>query len=92
MHHIMVLKYGSTLLCRSPGKKPSFSPASIAGLVKMIRLTSSFLNAVIAIAIARYVLPVPAGPTPNVIILFLIASTYFCCPKVFGLTALPWIV
>ena len=28
----------------------------------------------------------------NVIILFLIASTYFCCPKVFGLTALPWIV
>ena len=31
----------------------------------MIRLTSLFLKAVIAIAMARYVLPVPAGPTPN---------------------------
>ena len=41
----------------------------------MILETSSFLNAVIAAAIARYVLPVPAGPMPKVIIWLLIAST-----------------
>ena len=32
------LKYGSILLCRSPGRNPSFSPASIAGLVDMYYL------------------------------------------------------
>ena len=41
-----------------------------------IRPTSSFRNAVIAIAIARYVFPVPAGPTPKTIIFSRIASTY----------------
>lgn len=53
MHHKAVLNTGSTLLCKSPGKNPNFSPASIAGRVRMILPTSSFLNAVIAIAIAR---------------------------------------
>ena len=86
------LRYGSTLLCKSPGRNPSFSPASIAGLVRIILLTSLFLNALIAIAIARYVLPVPAGPTPNTIILSLIASTYSFCPNVLGLIGLPAIV
>jgi len=33
-------RYGSTFDCRSPGRKPSFSPASTAGRVRMIRLTS----------------------------------------------------
>ena len=56
--------------------KPSFSPASIAGRVRIIRPTSSFRNAVIAIAIARYVFPVPAGPTPKTTIFSRIASTY----------------
>ena len=37
----------------SPGRKPSFSPASMAGLVRMILPTSSFLKAVIAMAMAR---------------------------------------
>ena len=46
----------------------------------------------IAIAIARYVLPVPAGPSPNTIILSLIASMYFFCPSVFGLMGFPEIV
>ena len=86
------LRYGSTLLCKSPGRNPSFSPASIAGLVRIILLTSLFLNALIAIAIARYVLPVPAGPTPNTIILSLMASTYSFCPNVLGLIGLPAIV
>ena len=35
------------------GRKPSFSPASIAGRVRIIRPTCSFLNAVMAIAMAR---------------------------------------
>lgn len=73
-------------------QNPSFSPASIAGRVRIIRLTSCFLNASIAIAIARYVFPVPAGPTPNTIILLRISSTYFFCPTVFGFTGFPEIV
>lgn len=51
--------------------------ASIAGLVNMILFTPLRLNAVIAIAIAKYVFPVPAGSSPNVIIPSLIESTYF---------------
>ena len=42
------------MLCKSPGKKPRFSPASIAGLVRIILFTSPFLKASIAMAIARY--------------------------------------
>ena len=47
---------------------------------------------VIAIAIARYVFPVPAGPSPNTIILFRIASIYFFWPIVLGFIGLPDIV
>ena len=52
---------------RSPGRKPRRSPASTAGRVRMIRLTSRRLSAAAASATARNVLPVPAGPMPNVI-------------------------
>src|SRR5215204_1190324 len=70
-------RYGSTFAIRSPGRKPSRSPASTAGRVRMIRLTSRRDSAATAIAIARNVLPVPAGPMPNVIVSCRIASTYF---------------
>ena len=54
---------------------PSRSPASTAGRVRMIRLTSRRLSAAAASATARNVLPVPAGPIPNVIVLWRIEST-----------------
>jgi hypothetical protein len=41
-----------------------------------MRLTFFALNADTAIATARYVLPVPAGPTPKVMSFCSIASTY----------------
>ena len=47
------LRYGSTLFCRSPGKNPSFSPASTAGRVRIIFSTSLFLYASTAMATAR---------------------------------------
>ena len=56
-------------LCRSPGKKPSFSPASTAGRDSTMRETSRFFSARTAMTIARNVLPVPAGPMPNVSVL-----------------------
>ena len=68
-------RYGSTFAIRSPGRKPSRSPASTAGRVRMIRLTSRRDSAAVAIAIARNVLPVPAGPTPKVTVERRIAST-----------------
>ena len=68
-------RYGSTFAIRSPGRKPSRSPASTAGRVRMMRLTSRRDSAAVAIAIARNVLPVPAGPMPNVIVERRIAST-----------------
>ena len=43
----------------------------------MIRLTLFAISADTAIATARYVLPVPAGPSPNTMSLCSIASTYF---------------
>ncbi len=58
--------YGSTLASTSPGRNPSRSPASTAGRVRMMRPTSLSESAFTASAIARYVLPVPAGPIPNV--------------------------
>ena len=42
-----------TLLWRSPGKKPSRSPASTAGRVRMIRLTSLARKAATAAATAK---------------------------------------
>ena len=68
-------RYGSILSESVPGKKPSFSPASTAGRVKMMRLTSLFCSAWTAFATARYVLPEPAGPMPKVMVLSSIAST-----------------
>ena len=55
----------------------------------MMRSTSLFLSATTAMATARYVLPVPAGPMPKVSVFFLIASTYFFCPSVLHLTCRP---
>ena len=46
----------------SPGKKPNLSPASTAGLDNIILSTFFSNNMVRAIATAKYVLPVPAGP------------------------------
>ena len=82
-------RYGSTFVCKSPGRKPSFSPASTAGRVRMIFSTCLLLNAATARHTARYVLPVPAGPTPNTTVLFLTASTYCFCPTVLHLICLP---
>ncbi|MNL78406.1 hypothetical protein D3C87_2047820 [compost metagenome] len=51
---------------KSPGRKPRFSPASTAGRVRMIRLTRLSLRAETAMATAKKLLPVPAGPRPKV--------------------------
>ena len=67
--------YGSTFASTSPGRKPSRSPASTAGRVRMIRPTCRSDSAATASAIARYVLPVPAGPMPKVTVQSRIAST-----------------
>ena len=58
-----------------PGRNPSRSPASTAGRVSTRRLTFFAWSAWTAVAMARYVLPVPAGPMPNVIVEDPIAST-----------------
>ncbi len=54
-----------------------------------MRFTSLFLKAATAIATARYVLPVPAGPMPKVTSFEAIALTYFFCPKVLHFIYLP---
>ena len=59
-----------------PGRKPRLSPASTAGRVRMMRPTCLPKNACTAMAVARYVLPVPAGPMPKVMVLLRMASTY----------------
>ena len=58
-------RYGSTLAIRSPGRNPRRSPASTAGRVRMIRLTSRRLSAAAASATARNVLPVPGRADPE---------------------------
>ncbi len=58
----------------------------------MMRLTCCARNAVTAIATARYVLPVPAGPTPIVTVFFRMLSQYAFWPTVFGFTGLPFAV
>ena len=85
-------RYGSTFCVRSPGRNPSFSPASTAGRVRMIRSTSLFFSAITASAIARYVLPVPAGPIANVSMFCRMAFTYCCCPIVLQVICFPrWV-
>src|SRR6476646_6167505 len=79
-------RYGSTFAWMSPGRKPSRSPASTAGRVRMIRCTSFSASAAAAIATARKVLPVPAGPMPKVIVCRRIESTYRFWLSVFGAT------
>src|SRR5919197_1274356 len=54
--------YGSIFSYRVPGRNPRRSPASTAGRVRMMRRTSESCSAFTAVATARYVFPVPAGP------------------------------
>ena len=49
----------------SPGRNPSFSPASTAGRDRIILRISLFFNALTARAMLVYVLPEPAGPVAN---------------------------
>ena len=69
--------------CRRKEAEP-LSPASTAGRVRIIRLTSPRERAAAAIATARKVLPVPAGPIPKVIVCLRIESTYCFWLTVFG--------
>ena len=46
-------RYGSTFAATSPGRNPSFSPASTAGRVRMMRPTSRRDSAAVASATAR---------------------------------------
>jgi len=66
---------GIFLIWLGPGKKPKFSPASTAGRVKIIRLTSLFFKALTANATAVYDFPVPAGPTAKTISFFSVSFT-----------------
>ena len=59
----------------APGRKPSSSPASTAGRVSITRSTCLLVRAATAMAIARYVFPVPAGPMPKTMSCLLMAST-----------------
>src|SRR4051794_27800031 len=67
----------------SPGRKPSRSPASTAGRTSTMRRTASLVSASTAAATARNVLPVPAGPMPNVRSRSRIARVYatWCGPR-----------
>ena len=57
------------------GQEPQPLARLDRGRVRMMRATSRSCSAATASAIARYVLPVPAGPMPNVTVLARIAST-----------------
>src|SRR3990172_4655146 len=72
----------------SPGRKPSFSPASTAGRARTIRLTSFRRRKPTAIAMARKVLPVPAGPIPKTMSQSRMASRYFFCATLLGVMIL----
>src|SRR5690606_32945774 len=76
-------RYGSTFCDMSPGRKPSRSPASTAGRTSTTRRTASAVSASTAAATAIYVLPVPAGPMPNVRSRSRIARAYsaWCAPR-----------
>ena len=83
-------KYGSTFCCRSPGRKPKRSPASTAGLVRMIRSTLRSCRQRTACTTAKKVLPVPAGPSDKVRSWRSMASTYCFCRRVRGRSSLPF--
>ena len=55
-----------------------------------MRLTCFALKAATATATAKKVLPVPAGPTPMVMVFFLMASIYFFWPRVLAFTGFPF--
>src|ERR1700681_4473567 len=73
----------------SRGSNRRRSPASTAGLVRMIRSASRAWSAWTASATAKYDLPVPAGPMPKVTTLVAMASVYRFCPAVLGRTVRP---
>ena len=83
----MVLRYGSTFSFMSPGKNPNLSPASTAGLDKIIR-SIFFSNSIVsATATAKKVFPVPAGSCWNWSISFSFnALTYSFCFFDLGIT------
>ncbi|MBA7698818.1 hypothetical protein ES703_107500 [subsurface metagenome] len=83
-------RYGFTFACISPGRKPSFSPASTAGRARTILLICFFFSIETATATARYVFPVPAGPIQKIRSLASIASMYFSCPLVDGSITFLW--
>src|SRR6266852_3062923 len=78
--------YGSIFCCSVPGKKPNRSPASTAGRARMMRFTCLVSSALTAIATAIYVLPVPPGPTANIMSCFSISSMYRFWLAFFGVT------
>ena len=63
----------------SPGKKPSFSPASTAGLDKITLSIFFSINKVIATETAKKLFPVPAGPIENTISFSFSALIYSDC-------------
>ena len=60
---------------RSPGRKPTRSPASTSGRVSTMRSTCPAFSARTAMATASQLLPVPAGPMAKVMIPSATAST-----------------
>src|SRR5512139_752508 len=81
-------RYGFTFSAMSPGRNPSFSPASTAGRASTIRFTSFRRRNPTAMAIARKVFPVPAGPTPKTMSKSRMASRYRFCATLFGVIIL----
>jgi len=82
-------RYGSILSFISPGRKPSFSPASTAGRLRIIFLISLFFSARTARAMAVYVFPEPAGPMANTISFLAKPSTSFSWFSLRGMIGLP---
>ena len=62
VHHKLVSKKMDPLYPSCRLVKPKFSPASTAGLDKIILSISLFFNIATAFATAKKDLPVPAGP------------------------------
>ena len=73
------LRYGSTFSFMSPGKNPSFSPASTAGLDKITLSIFFSINIVTATDTAKKLFPVPAGPNDIIIAFSFKALIYSDC-------------
>ena len=63
----------------SPGKNPSFSPASTAGLERITLSIFFSINKVTATETAKKLFPVPAGPKDNIISFSLKTLIYSDC-------------